>query len=129
MGALAAACGGGDSEPAATATSGSANPTATTASATSTTSSLTGDAERGAELFVSETCGVCHSTGDNRLVGPGMKGVKARAASQGGDAYLIESIKDPNAVIAEGFTPGMSPFAHLDDQTIADLVAYLNTLN
>ncbi len=129
---IAAACGGGDSDdPAATATSrpAAATATATTAAATSTPAGIAGDATRGADFFVSETCSGCHSTGDNQIVGPGLKGVGARAASLGGDSYLTESIKDPTAVIVDGFAPIMSSFAHLDDQTVADLVAYLKTLN
>ncbi len=125
---IAFACGGGDDEPAATSTS-PPNPTATTVQATATSSALTGDAARGEGLFVSETCAGCHSTGDNTIVGPGLKGVRARAAALGGDAYLTESITDRNAVIVDGFNPIMSDFSFLDDQTVADLVAYLNTLN
>lgn len=126
---VAVACGGGDGDEA-TATS-PPTATATTAAAppTSTPSGLTGDATRGEQLFVSETCSACHSTGENQIVGPGLKGVGDRAAALGGDAYLTESIKDPNAVVVEGFNPVMSDFSHLDDQTVADLVAYLKTLN
>lgn len=130
--AIAVACGSGDSdEPASTATSRPATATATTAAPepTSPPAGLAGDANRGAELFVSETCSGCHSTSDVQIVGPGLAGVGERAAALGGDAYLIESLKDPGAVVAAGFAPIMSSFAHLDDQTIADLVAYLNTLN
>lgn len=125
---LAVACGGGDSDDP-TATSRPAA-TATTAPATATTpAGLTGDAANGEVLFTSETCSACHSTGDNPIVGPGLKGVGARAAALGGDAYLTESITNPSAVIVDGFNPVMSDFSHLDDQTVADLVAYLNTLN
>lgn len=125
---LVIACGGSDSDDP-TATSAPPTPTATTVAPTATTSSLTGDAARGEELFASETCSGCHSTGDTSIVGPGLGGVKDRAAALGGDAYLIESMKDPNAVVVDGFAPIMNNFSHLDDQTIADLVAYLNTLS
>lgn len=130
--AIAVACGGSDSdEPASTATSRPATATPTTAAAepTSPSAGPAGDAARGAELFVSETCSGCHSTGDNAIVGPGLAGIGERAAALGGDAYLIESLNDPLAVVVDGFAPIMSNFSHLDDQTIADLVAYLNTLN
>ena len=127
--AFAVACGGGNDEPA-TATSRPAAPTATSTSApaTLTPSGVVGDATRGAATFTSQPCSGCHSTGDNRIVGPGLKGVGERAAARGGDAYLTESIKDSTAFVVDGFDPIMPSFAHLDDQTVADLVAYLKTL-
>lgn len=125
--AVAVACGGGGDDPA-TATPRPAA-TQTPVPATATASNLTGDATRGQELFVTETCSGCHSTGTNPIVGPGLGGISGRAAALGGDAYLDESIRDRNAVIAPGFSAGvMTDFSHLDDQKIADLVAYLNTL-
>lgn len=126
--AFAVACGGGDDAPA-TATPRPATPTATAVPATSTPSGLVGDATRGADLFVSETCSACHSTTSVQIVGPGLAGVSVRAEALGGDAYLEQSIRDPNAVITPGFfAGGMTDFSHLDDQTVADLVAYLKTL-
>ena len=123
---FAVACGGGGDD--ATATTRPAA-TETPVPATATTSSLAGDAPRGEELFVSETCSGCHSTGANPIVGPGLSGVSGRAAALGGDAYLEQSIRDPNAVIAPTFSAGiMTDFSHLDDQKVADLVAYLKTL-
>ncbi len=127
---VAIACGGdGDSGADPTATSQPAATATSVPGATGTPSGLVGDVARGEDLFDSESCSACHSKGDNRLVGPGLKGVGTRAEALGGDAYLIESIKDPNAVIVDGFNAVMTSFGHLDDQTVADLVAYLNTLN
>lgn len=122
------ACGGGGDDPATATSAPAATSTATSAPATATPSGLVGDVARGETAFVAETCSGCHSTSDTQIVGPGLKDVSVRAAALGGDAYLIESMKDPGAVVVEGFAPIMSSFAHLDDQTIADLVAYLNTL-
>lgn len=132
--AIAVACGGGSNEPAATSISRStATQTATATTVpptqTATPSGLIGDVARGERLFTSEACSACHSTGDNSIVGPGLKGVSFRASERGGDAYVIESIKDPSAVIVKGFNPVMPNFSRLDDQEVADLVAYLNTLN
>ncbi len=124
---FAFACGGGD-DPTAT-TRPAATFTATSVPATPTASGLVGDAARGEELFVSETCAGCHSTGSTQIVGPGLAGLSERAASLGGDAYIEQSIRDRNAVITPGFSAGiMTDFSHLDDQTVADLVAYLKTL-
>ena len=116
------ACGGGDGAPTAT-TQPTAPPTATVPPAPS------GDAGSGEALFTSNGCSACHSTGSNTLVGPGLSGVKDRAASLGGDSYLTESINNPGAVLVEGFGPVMPTFPQLNDQNLADLVAYLNTLN
>ena len=117
------ACGGGgDDAPTAT-TQPTTAPTATTPAAPS------GDAASGEALFTSNGCSACHSTGSDTVVGPGLGGVKDRAASQGGDSYLTESIKSPAAVLVEGFGPLMPTFPQLTDQNVADLVAYLNTLD
>lgn len=58
------------------------------------------------------------------MVGLGLSGVSER----GDDAYLIESIKSPVAALVEGFGPQMPNFPALSDTDIADLVAYLKTL-
>lgn len=129
---VAVACGGSDDTtstpvpPTATATTVVAQPTATTQSFNPGT--VVGNSTRGAGLFSSQGCVGCHSTGDAAGAGPGLGGVKGRAAALGGDEYLIESIKDPSAVVVDGFSPIMASFASLSDQEMADLVAYLNTL-
>ena len=45
--------------------------------------------------------------------------------------FLEQSIREPNAVITEGFSPGVmyqNYDTDLTDQQIADLVAFLETL-
>ena len=84
-----------------------------------------GDAANGQALFTSNGCSACHSTGTDTVVGPGLSGVSQR----GDDEYLTESIRNPGAVVAEGFAPLMPAFPALSDANVADLVAYLNTLN
>ncbi len=83
-----------------------------------------GDAAKGESLFASNSCNSCHSTGSNSVVGPGLAGVSQR----GDDAYLRQSIREPLAVIVEGFAPAMPPFPALTDADIGDLIAYLKTL-
>src|ERR1035437_8228376 len=46
-----------------------------------------------------QNCAVCHSLGDNKLAGPGLKGIAERAP--GGD-WLHNWIKNNNKVISSG---------------------------
>ena len=70
------------------------------------------------------------------MVGPSLAGVKAVASQevpgQSAEAYLRESIVDPDAHVVEGFSPGVMPSTYgtqLSDEQITDLVAYLMTLD
>jgi hypothetical protein len=47
------------------------------------------------------------------------------------DAYLRESIVDPNVKITQGFSPGIMPQTFgttLTEQQISDLIEYIKTL-
>ena len=95
---------------------------------------LAGDAGNGEAVFQSNGCSGCHSTGDNTIVGPGLKGVGARAgdrvAGLTADEYITASIKDPGAFVVDGFTNAMpNIFGSMDDGDLQDLVAYLKSLN
>jgi cytochrome c553 len=84
-----------------------------------------GDAANGESKFTSLGCSGCHSTGTNKVVGPGLSGVGAK-----GDAYLRKSITDPGSEIVDGFSNLMpTTFASLKSSDLDDLIAYLNTLN
>lgn len=103
-----------------------------------------GDAARGEELYKQTTIGsasapgciTCHSLDEGvTLVGPSHAGMGARAetAVSGMSAaeFLEQSIREPDAVITEGFSPGVmyqNYDTDLTDQQIADLVAFLETL-
>ncbi len=127
---LLAACGGG-SQPA---------PAAKTAA---------GNADSGKAVFTKATigaglpgCAACHSLEKGKtLVGPSMAGIATEAekiikeADYKGTAktaadYLRESIVNPDAYVAKGFTKGImiKDFGKLAEQELADLVAYLTTL-
>ena len=104
-------------------------PSTTTASGGSA-----GDASNGESVFQGNGCSGCHSTGDNTIVGPGLKGLSARAgdmvAGLSADEYIAASITDPKAFIVEGMPDAMpDSFGSLSDSDVEDLVAYLNTLN
>jgi mono/diheme cytochrome c family protein len=67
-----------------------------------------GNAEAGVAVFNDQGCGSCHTlaaAGSTGNVGPNLD-----EALQGKDAAFIhQSIVNPNAVVAEGFQPGIMP--------------------
>lgn len=129
---LLAACGGGDEEAGVDEEAGGV-----------------GNAANGEELYMSATigeanlpgCNTCHNVQptDDPLqpspVGPSHYGVAARADDYvegvSAEAYLRESIVEPNAHIVEGFQPDVMPQNYdegLTEREIDNLVAYLLTL-
>ncbi|MDA1330435.1 MAG: cytochrome c oxidase subunit II [Chloroflexi bacterium] len=91
--------------------------------------------QRWAEQF---GCVACHSTDGSVIVGPSWLGLVGREAvlEDGStvivdDAYIHESIVDPNAKIVEGFVAGVMPqnFAEiLTEEQINDLTAFILSL-
>lgn len=86
-----------------------------------------GDPAAGGEVFAQAGCGTCHAladAGSTAEVGPDLD-----EALQGQDAAFVhESIVDPDAVVAEGYSPDLMPENYgeqLSEQELADLVAYL----
>ncbi|RME46922.1 MAG: hypothetical protein D6796_08350 [Caldilineae bacterium] len=81
-------------------------------------------AARGEALFNREGCSACHtvtgvSTGE---VGPNLTNVYEK-----GEDYIRQSILDPNAVIAEGFSENVMPQTFgdvLSEQDLNDLIAF-----
>ncbi|RMG94312.1 MAG: cytochrome c [Chloroflexi bacterium] len=124
---LLVACGGGGNE-----------------SGEAATEEAVGDPVRGEQLYKQTTIGsasapgciTCHSLEEGvQLVGPSHAGVATRAETavpgMSAEEFLRESIIDPDAHVAEGFTPGiMYPNYgnELSEQDINDLVAFLLTL-
>jgi cytochrome c2 len=118
-----------------TTTIGSPTTPATTTSASTTTSSSGGNAAAGKTLFTSD-CATCHTfaaAGANGTFGPNLDKVLVQDAqadhSMALDAFIRESIVNPNAYIATGFTKpsGMpSNFGQsLTKTQIDDLVAFI----
>ncbi len=132
---------------AATAESGSvvpeaATPEAATAVAETTEASaeggdyagLVGDVSKGKQL--SAQCLACHSIDGSTVVGPTWKGLYGHEVTltdgstvTADSDYIAESIRDPNAKVVDGFPPVMPPFTYLSDQDIADIIAYIKTLD
>ncbi len=87
-----------------------------------------GDASNGEALHTSLGCAACHSVGEDVIVGPGWKGLYARAGErtdQEADDYLVEAITKPSKYIVDGFTNVMPAFDYLSDQEVADLIAFV----
>jgi cytochrome c2 len=95
-----------------------------------------GDAAGGQTVFQGAGgCTACHSLQAGVAgVGPSQSGISQRAATTKPDysaeAYIYESIVNPNAHVVEGFQPGIMPQTFrqtLSAQQIADVIAFLMT--
>ena len=82
-------------------------------------------------------CLACHSTGAQapNAIGPSWKGLAGKTETlQDGstvtvdDAYLRESIVNPNAKIVRGFQPVMPPFNSLRPEEVDAVVEYIKTI-
>lgn len=138
-----AGCGGGSAEPTAKPT---AKPAATKAAPTPTTKveaspteapaaeteAPAGDALPGDQLYVNLGCAGCHTLDGSVLVGPSWQGVfgSTEELEDGSSvtvdaAYIIESIKDPNAKIVKGYMAGLMPILPVTDAEIANLIEFI----
>lgn len=99
-----------------------------------------GDAIRGADLFNERINGVpschsCHNLERANNIAPSLGGFANRAArrvaGQSAFDYAYISITQPSAYLVEGFSNVMYPQygTRLEEQQIADLIAFLFTLN
>lgn len=88
------------------------------------------------ERLAKSACLSCHSIDGTPALGPTWQGLygKQETLSDGStvtvdDAYITESIREPNAKIVQGFAQGGMPaFPNLSDEDIAALIAYMKTL-
>jgi cytochrome c oxidase subunit 2 len=86
-------------------------------------------------LTVKNGCVGCHSIDGTKLTGPtwfGLAGSKVDLADgstvTADDAYIHESIVNPNAKVVAGFPSGIMPPFTLTDPEIANIIAYIKTL-
>lgn len=116
--------------------------TSGTEQATIAASNTIGDAAHGAELFTkgangAPPCSTCHLTQVGQTgysLGPNLAGVSERAGArvegEDIDAYLHESILEPNAFLVPGYRSIMYPEygKHYSESEIQDLIAFLKSL-
>jgi mono/diheme cytochrome c family protein len=86
-----------------------------------------GNPAEGKTLFTEAGCGTCHrfqAAGTTGTIGPDLD-----QTLQGKDEdYVRQAIVEPDAVVAQGFQPGVMPQNYgqqYDSNQIADLVAFL----
>jgi len=83
----------------------------------------------GKPVFASNGCGSCHTlkdAGASGKIGPNLD----EALKGKDEAFIKQSITDPNAEIAQGFQPNIMPQSYgsqLTSQQLGDLVAYLKS--
>ncbi len=92
------------------------------------------DPKRGEKIYNEAGCKACHSIDGSKGVGPTWKGIWGEEVvlTDGtkvlvDEAYIIESIRAPQAKVVAGFQPTM-PVFKLTDAEIADLIAFIKTL-
>lgn len=94
--------------------------------------------ERGQKWAEQYGCLACHSVDGSVLVGPSWQGIygSQKLLADGSsvtvdDAYLLESIYDPNAKIVAGFQPGLMPAnfgEQLTEAQVADIIEFIKSL-
>lgn len=94
---------------------------------------MVGDSASGESAFVANGCNGCHTTNGARLAGPTLQGLAGSdvALTDGTTvtadaAYLSRSIADPGVEVVDGFSS--MPEYGLDEATIADIVAYIQSV-
>jgi cytochrome c oxidase subunit II len=82
-------------------------------------------------------CLQCHTVDGSAKVGPSLQGVWGRvrmfrdgSSLVADEAYLRESILEPNRHIVDGFSPGMPGYAgKLRERELGQIIEYLKTLS
>jgi cytochrome c551/c552 len=109
---------------------------ATTTSPATTTNSSVGAVAAGKTVFADNGCGSCHAftpAGSSGTIGPNLDTAPAESAKADGNmdlaAFIQQSIVDPNAYIAKGYTsPSQMPGTFgtsLSKKQLHDLVAFV----
>jgi mono/diheme cytochrome c family protein len=117
-----------------TVTNGSTETQPTTTTGMTTTTSSDGGVAAGKDVFDSSGCASCHTfspAGASGTLGPDLDSAPARDAAADGnmalDAFIKESIVDPSAYVASGYSDIMTKtFGQtLTAKQIDDLVAFV----
>jgi mono/diheme cytochrome c family protein len=125
FGALLAGCGGSEETMATAETVEGTPPPAETEQAAE------GDPAAGEQVFSENGCAGCHTFGPanaNGTTGPNLDELPMLAENAGQELqeFTRESIVSPDSYVEEGFPEGvMQAYDQLEDQQLADLVAFL----
>jgi cytochrome c2 len=125
--AYVAACAGLEKPPSSCSVSAAAGPT------------LPGIAGKGQKIYASLGCQGCHTTDGSKSTGPSFKGLFGRTTKltngqtvTANMTYLLDSIRDPDKQIVQGYSPGiMSSAIKPGSVSTADakaLIAFIKTL-
>ena len=92
------------------------------------------DASRGQQLYETSGCKACHSIDGSPLIGPTWRGLFGSTVEladgsfvEADEAYLTQSILDPNSQIVADFQPGM-PQLPLTELQVKDVIEFIKTL-
>jgi len=95
--------------------------------------------DRGQKVYEQYGCQACHTLDGSELVGPTFLGAYGRqvefedgTTALADEAYLYESVVDPNARIVKGFPPNVMPQNYADqitDEQINDLIEFMKSLS
>lgn len=91
--------------------------------------------EVGQNLAVLKGCASCHSVDDTKKIASPWRGLYSSQVEladgrivTADEAYIIESITDPNAKIVQGYTSGAMPHISLTSDEVDALVAYIKSV-
>jgi mono/diheme cytochrome c family protein len=116
------------------ATTSAATTTSAQPAPTTTAAAAAGDAAAGKTVFASNNCASCHTfkpAGSSGTVGPDLDTAPAADAQKAGmslDAFVRQSIVDPNAYVPSGYAQGIMPTdfgQKLTTTQLDDLVAFV----
>ena len=118
----------------AAATTQSTPTTTAAAGPTTTTASAAGNPAKGKAVFAANSCATCHTfkpAGATGNVGPDLDSAPTADAKTAGmalDAFVKQSIVDPNAYVPSGYPKGVMPQnfgTSLSKSQLNDLVAFI----
>jgi cytochrome c oxidase subunit 2 len=99
-------------------------------------SGISGETQRGQEVFVANGCNACHTITGEKKIGPSLLGVfgTEQPLSDGtaiiaDEAYVRESITRPKAKVVAGYESSMPSYADLlTDEDLDALIKYVESL-
>lgn len=96
---------------------------------------LSAAGKAGQDLAIEKGCGSCHGINGEGGVAPAFQGLIGRTVTLSDDttlvadeAYVVESIREPNAKRVDGYSLPM-PQVNLSDEELASIVTYITELS